>query len=105
MSVRVPIVRRPAIQDGDLTAESKPLPCGRRFSVTVAEEALERMGPAAVEFIGERLATEIVYEQRHAIEATVHGFLRDRTWAEPIIHNAIKEAVREHIEGMFRGAR
>ena len=73
----------------------------RWFSLTVAEDALQRMGPAAIEYVTERLAKEIAHEHHDSVEATVQSFLRDRAWAEPIIRQAIQQAVHQVIADML----
>ena len=106
MSERIRVPRRApvvTVADGELTATvSGPMADdARRFSMTVAEAALQRMGPVAIEFVTERLAGQIAHEQRAAVEETVHTYLRDRAWAEPIIRQAIQETVRDYVRGMF----
>ena len=76
----------------------------RRFTLDVAEEALARMAPAAIEHLTLQLAERIVYENQSAIEMAVSDLLTDRTWAEPIIRQALREAVHKHVADMFDGS-
>lgn len=97
----------PKFTASDITAEisTRGPEYARRFSLIVAEDALDRLAPAVIPHVVERLAGQIAAEQRGSVEATVHEFLRDRAWAEPIIRQAIKDAVREHIQSIFAVAR
>lgn len=92
---------------GDVTATvSDPdVRYARRFSLDIAEDALAKLAPDVIPYIVERLAKQIAAEQRGTVEDTVHEYLRNQAWAEPIIRQAIKEAVREYIRGMFEVTR
>jgi len=96
------------VRAGELTADISgsldPFPA-RRFSVTVAEEALQRMVPEAVRYVAEQLAEQVVYEQHGAVQTAVHSYLTDRAWAEPIIRDAIRQAVREYVLDMLKTER
>lgn len=83
--------------DDSISEVGPSVRAARKFSVTVAEEALQRMAPRAIEIVTEALAQRIAHEQYGAIADTVAAFLRDRAWAEPIIRQAIQEAVREYV--------
>ena len=102
-ALRVPMpARHPIFRPGDVAASSTPTPsCGRRFTLDVAEEALERMAPAAIEFVTQRLAESVVGRQRADMERVVSSYLRDRAWAEPIIREAIREEVHRVVRGIF----
>ena len=101
--IRVPMPPRgPLFEAGSVSASSVRLPSyGRRFTLDVAEEALERMAPAAIEHFTTRLAESVVGRQRGEIEAVVTSYLRDRAWAEPIMREAIRETVHAVVIGFF----
>ena len=78
---------------------------GRRFSLVVAEEALAKMGGAAVEHVALRLAQETVDRHQDEIRRVVRSYLNDREWAEPIIRAAISASVREWVFGAMETSR
>ena len=90
------------IAHDDISASIAQTPrYGYRFSLDVAEDVLQRMGPHAVQHVVERVAERAVFENQHLIHDAVHSFLFDRAWAEPVIHDAITRAVRECVYNMM----
>lgn len=90
------------VTDVDASCSPPDIRGARRFSMTVINEALQRIGPQVIPHVVERLAGQIAHEQRGAVEDAVHTYLRDRTWAEPIIKDALREAVHCYVFSMFR---
>lgn len=73
----------------------------RTFELKVAEDALEKMGPMAIEVVVGELAKNIVYRRQDQITRVVDSYLNDRAWAEPIIRAEIARAVREVVREML----
>lgn len=101
--VRVPVKASPVVvAEGDVAAAVGPAARdARRFSISVAEEALQRMAPVAIEYITRELASQIRHEQYGAVADAVGSFLHDRAWAEPIIREAIRDAVRGYVRDIL----
>lgn len=87
----------------DVAASIVPDPprCGKRFSLDVAEEALAQMSGAMVEHVAKRLAEAVVLRHELEIRDAILSYLRDRAWAEPIVKQAIRDAVRLWIRDAF----
>ena len=99
--IRVPMRdKRPAFMDDSDIATHVPK-VGHRISIDIAEDVSPRMGKQAIAYAIERLSNEVVYRERPAIRSAVESFLHDRAWAEPIIRQAIQEAVRGIIRDML----
>lgn len=103
MSERAPMPGQPVVVAAEVAANAGPN-YARRFSLYVAEAELQRMAHDVLPYVVERLARQIAAEHRGDVVHVVHEYLRNREWAEPIIRDAIRETVREHIKGMFAAA-
>ena len=103
MRYRVPMPRKLSVitQDDVHIPSATPSDIGVRYSMDFAEDAHARLGQEAILYAVERLSQEIVHDNMHQIRRTVESYLRDREWAEPIIREAIREAVHDHISGIF----
>lgn len=91
------------IADADLalTAEGSSVRMGRRISMDIADEVWVKAGRAAIAHAVERLANDVVHRHGPEIHAAVHSFILDRSWAEPIIREAIRESVHAVILDML----
>lgn len=74
---------------------------GRRFSIDVAEEAFAKGAGAMIEGIAHRLAERAVYENRAEIERVIGSYIHDREWAEPILREAIREAMQGYVRDVI----
>lgn len=103
MSDRVPMPRPVEFMAGDFAANiSSAVPdFARRFSMTVAEEAIRKMGPMAVSHFTEKLAYQVVRENEGLIREAMLSYMRDRSWAEPLVREFLREAVREYVASIF----
>jgi len=94
-----------AADDIQASVSGPDLRYARRFSLDVAEEALERLAPMVVQHIAERLGEHVVHHHEPMIEQAVLAYLQDRAWAEPIIRQAIQDSVRTIITEIFTARR
>jgi hypothetical protein len=99
-------MRGPLFVAADLEANSSgpTMRTGYRFSLDVAEDALRAAGPRAVDEAIRKLAEHIAFSKRGDIEATVASYVTDRKWVEPLIKEALREAVHAFVFGMFDDA-
>lgn len=103
MSERVPMAKPASFMSGDFnaTVSGPDASYGRRFSLIVAEEALRKMGPQAVAHFTEKLAQRVVHEHDREISEVLLSYLRDRAWAEPLIRQFLREAIRDYVLDVF----
>lgn len=101
--MRVPMERNglPTMGDEHDVAVAVPPLVGQRFTMDVSEERLARMGREGIAHAVETLSRTVVYENEPAIRRAIESYLTDRKWAEPIIRQAIRDAVREFVFGMM----
>lgn len=101
--MRVPMApkREAFLAADDVSASAVCTPTAVRFSLDVAEEMLAKIGPLAVEHFAERLATTIVYENQALVREAMLSYLRDRAWAEPLVKQYLREAIRDHVAAMM----
>jgi len=97
--LRVPMANH--FREVDASSEMLPSVVGRRFSIDVAESMLRELSPEAVRHIARKLAESVAHEHEGEIRAAIFAFLHDRKWAEPIIREAIREAVHQVVTSMF----
>ena len=76
---------------------------GRRFAMDVSEAMLAQIGARGLEQAVDQLGRAIAYEHRDDIQRTVQSYLMDRAWAQPIIEEELRRAVREFVRELFRG--
>lgn len=107
--LRVPIPVRVSFEPGDIAASVPSVRCARRFTLDVAEDALEKLGPMAIQHFTERLAEQVVYENAPLVREVMLEYLRKREWAEPLIRELLREAIHDYVGGIFaplrKGAR
>ena len=71
----------------------------------IAEDVLARMGAVGLEYAVEDFSRRIAWKHQGNIEATVASFLQDRSWAEPIIRDAIRDAVAQTVSDMLMNSK
>lgn len=74
---------------------------GIRFTMDVAAEALAKAGPHIVERVAQLLGERVARECQADIERAVHTYLNDGRWAEPIVRDAIREAVHQWVSDVM----
>jgi len=101
---RVPL-KSPTFAADDVQASATMTPrYARRFSLDVAEDALAKLAPAVLPWVVERLAGQIAQRHQGDVEIAVNEYLRNREWAEPVIREAIRDAVQVVVRDMLNSS-
>lgn len=88
-------------KDMHLTAEAIGPRTGQQLRMIVADEALQRCAREAVPYLVEQLARHLVQCNEMEVRAAVDHYLKDRSWVEPLVRDAVFRVVREVVTEML----